>query len=139
MTEDRIRDRIRVLRAERDAIDRVISELGLLLVPGTLAASVGPPEPAPKAETPPGKPPAPAARGDGGSRKDWPRLLLELMAGGPKRVMDLQAETGAAQSTLKRHLEGNPWFERVDPANRLSPWRLTPAGRSSLGSAAGAG
>lgn len=124
---DRIRSRLAALRAERDAIDRAIAELAALLALEGVPEE--PPEPPP--EPTPGKPAAPPPGGGPSRSKDWPQLLRAALADGPRRIGDLCAGLRTTAFTLRPVLEDNPWFGRVDPGNRLSPWQLTAAGREA--------
>lgn len=134
------------LRAARDAL------AGLC---GPPAATVPAPAPTPVAvpipETPPGKPTPPVpvtGPGEGhliapthhaaaqafARRLEVARLIARE---GPQRAATIQGRCDIPSGSFAALIGNCPWFEKADPLNRLSPWSLSPAGRSALAAAPG--
>lgn len=54
-------------------------------------------------------------------------LIGSILASGPKSATELQRLSGVSTATMYKHLKDGP-FEKVDPNDFKSPWRLTGAG-----------
>lgn len=115
------------LRAERDALDRRLAEFvatrAVLLELAARAAGAAAEVPA-------------AGKGKPGPVPDPDRSLkiARLLLDGPQSTPYLAKAIGASDGTVHRALvcpAGRAWFRKTDPANRLSPWDLTPEGRKA--------
>lgn len=108
------------VRAE--VVASLVAEFGVAPPP---AVSIG--------ETTPGKPPARSPQGTPGVkgvRRASQKLVLAL-SGGPLRVQEAAERAGCSEAAASQSLRNNiDLFEKVEPANRKSPWRLTESGQS---------
>lgn len=62
-----------------------------------------------------------------GERRD---AILRLLAANPDGLTSTEIETQVGYEGVGYYLK-HPWFEKSDPAYRLSPWVLTEAGESA--------
>lgn len=139
-TLDVLRDRERDLAA---ALAEVRHLLTLLGSPRAAAAAPEPPAgpPAPR-QRPAPRTEKPSGNGSGG-REGRPYLrpiaehLSRVGTSGIKQIaLAIRAHDQTAGATLRDRPD---LFERVDPGNRKSPWRLTDRGRAFLASPSASG
>lgn len=127
-------ERIAVLQRVADALAAVRAALLPLpdadrraVLAGVLAELERPAvnEPPPVVQPPPPGKPVPRP-----TREPTQRLALAL-SGGPLRVQEVAERAGCSEAAASQGLRNNiDLFEKLEPANRMSPWRLTEAGRN---------
>lgn len=131
------------------ARDALAGLCGAAPVPVAVPTREPAPVAAPVRETPPGKPTPPVpAKGPGDNHPERPthhcaarsfdrRLeVARLIAReGPQRMRDLQTKLGVPNGSFAGLIAACPWFVKSDPADRQSPWTLSPVGRSALAAA----
>ena len=100
----------------------------------------------PAAGAPAGKPPAAAppppraAQPKPGGREPWTtRILRRIGEAGPQRVGELADHFGVEAGGFFAQVKASPWFEKSDPANRLSPLKLTAEGEKAFAALGAAG
>ena len=108
------------------------AELGVPAPPPPTLTTVPPAVAVPDTQSdtvPVGNAPARTPRESPGRASE--KLVLAL-SGGPLRVQEIAERAGCSEAAASQGLRNNGGvlFEKVDPANRMSAWRLTDAGQS---------
>lgn len=70
----------------------------------------------------------PHANGNG-KPKARDRIRAVLLDAGPLSPSSVAERLGVSGPAVGHIFRDDPWFEKVDPDNRKSPWQLTPEGR----------